>query len=130
MQIKTLFFAILLVIAITSLDVKAANSLQSINNSISDSTELVEFTGKYNFKQNEMVHHVTIKIQKNVLVVTHQDSNVYSLEKEKDKSDAFKIAELQADVVFVRDANKKIITLKVSVQGQELIADKEQEVKK
>jgi hypothetical protein len=130
MQIKAPFFGLLLLLSIASLNVHAKNVFQAGDKIATDSTELVEFTGKYNFKQNEMVQHVTIKIEKNVLIVTDQDSNVYNLEKEKDKPDAFKITELQADVVFVRDSNKKIITMKVSVQGQELIAEKEQEVKK
>lgn len=130
MQIKAPFIGLLLLLTIASLNVQAKTSFQSHKSIESDSTTLVEFTGKYNFKQNEMVQHVTIKIEKSLLVVTDQDSNVYTLEKDKDKPDTFKIPELQADVVFVRDTTKKITTMKVSIQSQELIADKEQEVKK
>jgi hypothetical protein len=47
------------------------------------------------------------------------------LSKDKEKADTFAIEELGAIVFFVRDAGKKIIGMKVEVQGAELVADKE-----
>jgi hypothetical protein len=90
-----------------------------------DTTEMVEFKGKYKFKENPMVQNVTVGIDKDKLVADPGDGNVYNLIKDKDKPDTFAIEEIGAMVVFVRDTNKKIIGMKVEVQGAELVADKE-----
>jgi hypothetical protein len=90
-----------------------------------DTTAMVEFKGKYKFKENPMVQNVTVGIDKDKLVADPGDGNVYNLIKDKDKPDTFAIEEIGAMVVFVRDTNKKIIGMKVEVQGAELVADKE-----
>jgi hypothetical protein len=90
-----------------------------------DTTAMVEFKGKYKFKENPMVQNVTVRIEKDKLVADPGDGNVYNLIKDKDKPDTFAIEEIGAIVVFVRDTNKKITGMKVEVQGAELVADKE-----
>jgi hypothetical protein len=90
-----------------------------------DTTAMVEFKGKYKFKENPMVQNVTVRIEKDKLVADPGDGNVYDLNKDKDKADTFAIEELGATVLFVRDTNKKITGMKVEVQGSELVADKE-----
>jgi hypothetical protein len=91
----------------------------------SDTTAMVEFKGNYKFKENPLVQNVTVRIEKDKLVADPSDGNVYNLSKDKEKADTFAIEELGATVLFVRDNNKKIIGMKVEVQGSELVADKE-----
>jgi hypothetical protein len=90
-----------------------------------DTTAMVEFKGKYKFKENPMVQNVTVGIDKDKLVADPGDGNVYNLNINKEKADTYSIEELGATVLFVRDTNKKIIGMKVDVQGSELVADKE-----
>jgi hypothetical protein len=90
-----------------------------------DTTAMVEFKGKYKFKENPMVQNVTVRIEKDKLVADPGDGNVYNLNINKEKADTYSIEELGATVLFVRDTNKKIIGMKVDVQGSELVADKE-----
>jgi hypothetical protein len=105
-----------------------AKTPKSISQNIqiqADTTAMVEFKGKYKFKENPMVQNVTVGIDKDKLVADPGDGNVYNLIKDKDKPDTFAIEELGATVLFVRDTNKKITGMKVEVQGSELVADKE-----
>jgi hypothetical protein len=90
-----------------------------------DTTAMVEFKGKYKFKENPMVQNVTVRIEKDKLVADPGDGNVYNLNINKEKADTYSIEEIGAIVVFVRDTNKKITGMKVDVQGAELVADKE-----
>jgi hypothetical protein len=90
-----------------------------------DTTAMVEFKGKYKFKENPLVQNVTVRIEKDKLVADPEDGNVYDLKKDKDKADTYAIEELGATIIFVRDTNKKITGMKVEVQGSELVADKE-----
>jgi hypothetical protein len=94
-----------------------------------DSTKLLVYVGKYNFKPNEVVQSVELTIEKGALLCTSNDNSTYKFEEVEDKQDTFNIPALGAEVVFVRDSNKKIVGLKVNMQGGDLLADKE-EIKK
>jgi hypothetical protein len=96
---------------------------------VSDSSKLIVYVGKYNFKPNDVVQSVEITIEKGALLCTSNDNTTYKFEEVEDKQDTFNIPTLGAEVVFVRDANKKVIGLKVNIQGGDLLADKE-EIKK
>jgi hypothetical protein len=93
---------------------------------VSDSSKLVVYVGRYNFKPNEMVQSVELTIEKGTLLCTTNDKTTYKFEEVEDKQDIFNIPALGAEVVFVRDVNKKVIGLKVNVQGGDLLADKEE----
>jgi hypothetical protein len=91
-----------------------------------DSTKLLAYVGKYNFKPNEVVQSVELTIEKGALLCTSNDNSTYKFEEVEDKQDTFNILALGAEVVFVRDANKKVIGLKVNMQSGDLLADKEE----
>ncbi len=91
-----------------------------------DSTKLLAYVGKYNFKPNEVVQFVELTIEKGTLLCTANDNNSYKFEEVEGKQDTFNIPTLGAEVVFVRDANKKVVGLKVNMQGGDLLADKEE----
>jgi hypothetical protein len=99
--------------------------IKILQSSVSDSLELVEFTGKYNFKDGAPIQSVDIKIEKAALIAAGSDGEVYGLTKDEKKPDTFIITNLGAELIFTRDAAKKITGIKVLLQGQELIADKE-----
>jgi hypothetical protein len=123
---KILIIIILAILSIGYASQAKTPNLISQNVQIqADTAAMVEFKGKYKFKENPMVQNVTVRIEKDKLVADPGDGNVYNLIKDKDKPDTFAIEEIGAMVVFVRDTNKKIIGMKVEVQGSELVADKE-----
>jgi hypothetical protein len=123
---KILIVTILAVLSIGyASQAKTPNLISQYVQIQADTTAMVEFKGKYKFKENPMVQNVTVGIDKDKLVADPGDGNVYNLIKDKDKPDTFAIEEIGAMVVFVRDTNKKITGMKVEVQGSELIADKE-----
>jgi hypothetical protein len=107
----------------------AVKKLVKVSTNFTDSTKLHVYIGKYNFKPNEVVQSVEITIEKGILICTANDNNTYKFEEVADKQDVFNIPSLGAEVVFVRDTNKKVIGLKVNMQSGELVADKE-EIKK
>jgi hypothetical protein len=125
MKINASFSFILAMMLAAGLHGNAKNYLAVNILQPSDSLKLVEFTGKYIFKDNSTIQHVTVKIEKNRLVAIGSDENVYVLEKDAQKPDTFTIPDLNAEVYFVRDAAKKITGMKVVLQGQDLVADKE-----
>jgi hypothetical protein len=94
-----------------------------------DSTKLLVYVGRYNFQPNEVVQSVELTIEKGAILCTANDNSAYRFEEVEDKQDTFNIPALDAEVVFVRDENKKVVGLKVNMQGVDLLADKE-EVKK
>jgi hypothetical protein len=123
---KILIIIILVILSIGyASQAKTPNLISQSIQIQADTTAMVEFKGKYKFKENPMVQNVTVGIDKDKLVADPGDGNVYNLIKDKDKPDTFAIEEIGAMVVFVRDTNKKIIGMKVEVQGAELVADKE-----
>jgi hypothetical protein len=123
---KILVITLLIIFSIGFAPQAKTPALTSQNTQIqADTTAMVEFKGKYKFKENPMVQNVTVGIDKDKLVADPGDGNVYNLIKDKDKPDTFAIEELGATVLFVRDTNKKITGMKVEVQGSELVADKE-----
>ncbi len=90
-----------------------------------DSLKLVEYTGKYTFKENALVQFVNVRIEKNELVSYDQDNTVYAFTKNENKPDSYAIADLAAEVLFTRDEKKNINGMIVFVQGQELTSMKE-----
>jgi hypothetical protein len=94
--------------------------------SLTDSTKLLAYVGKYNFKPNEVVQSVELTIEKGALLCTSNDNSTYKFEEVEGKQDTFNIPALGAEIVFVRDANKKVVGLKVNMQGGDLLADKEE----
>ncbi len=90
-----------------------------------DSLKLVEYTGKYTFKENALVQFVNLRIEKNELVSYDQDNTAYAFTKNANKPDSYTIADLAAEVLFTRDEKKNIIGMIVFVQGQELTSTKE-----
>jgi hypothetical protein len=123
---KILIVAILAVLSIGyASQAKTPNRISQNAQIQADTAAMVEFKGKYKFKENPMVQNVTVRIEKDKLVADPGDGNVYDLSRDKEKADTFVIEELGATVVFVRDTNKKITGMKVEVQGSELVADRE-----
>jgi hypothetical protein len=121
---KTLI--VLLVFALSAAaKAEVKNPIKVLPSFIADSLELVEFTGKYNFKDGAPIQSVDIKIEKGALIATGSDGEVYGLTKDEKKPDTFIITNLGAALIFTREAAKKITGIKVLLQGQELIADKE-----
>jgi hypothetical protein len=90
-----------------------------------DSLKLVEFTGKYMFKENALVQFVNVRIEKNELVSYDQDNTAYGFTKNANKPDSYAIADLAAEVLFIRDEKKNIVGMTVFVSGQELTSTKE-----
>jgi hypothetical protein len=125
MKINASFSLMLAIMLAAGLQANAKNYWAVNMQHPSDSLKLVEFAGKYNFKKNSTIRYVTVKIEKNSLVAIGSDENVYELEKDAQKPDTFTIPYLNAEVYFVRDAAKKITGMKVVLQGQDLVADKE-----
>jgi hypothetical protein len=123
----------LLFTALSFVSVKAKNNsvekTMPASTSLVDSTKLLVYLGKYNFKPNEVVQSVELTIEKGGLLCTANDNSTYKFEEVEGEQDTFNIPALGAEVVFVKDANKKIIGLKVNMQSGELLADKE-EIKK
>jgi hypothetical protein len=123
---KILIITILAVLSVGyASQAKTPNLISQYVQIKADTTAMVEFKGKYKFKENPMVQNVTVRIEKDKLVADPGDGNVYNLNINKEKADTYSIEELGATVLFVRDTNKKIIGMKVDVQGSELVADKE-----
>jgi Domain of unknown function (DUF3471) len=93
---------------------------------------LEDYVGNYTFKEGSPVPSVTIKIVKDKLTASAPDGSEFELEKDKAKADTFSIAQLGAEVVFTRSADKKVTGMKVSMEDGDLVADKdkEKEVKK
>jgi hypothetical protein len=92
----------------------------------SDSLALVEFTGTYKFKENPTVQKISVAIVKNALVSTDLDTNdAYNLKADAEKADTFSISAIGAEVVFVRDENKKITGIKVVIGDDTLVGEKE-----
>jgi hypothetical protein len=119
-------FIVLLVLALSAAaKAEVKNPIKVLPSFIADSLELVEFTGKYNFKDGAPIQSVDIKIEKAALIAAGSDGEVYGLTKDEKKPDTFIITNLGAELIFTRDAAKKITGIKVLLQGQELIADKE-----
>jgi Domain of unknown function (DUF3471) len=88
---------------------------------------LEDYTGNYTFKEGSPVPSVTIKVVKDKLVASAPDGSEYELVKDKAKADTFSIDELGAEVVFTRNADKKITGMKVSLDDGDIIADKDKE---
>lgn len=101
------------------------NKTVSIPKSDNDSLKLVEYTGKFIFKENALVQFVNVRIEKNELVSYDQDNTAYAFTKNANKPDSYSIADLAAEVLFTRDEKKKINGMIVFVQGQELTSTKE-----
>jgi hypothetical protein len=93
---------------------------------VADSIEFVAYFGKYNFKENPIVKSVVVSFQNGVLVATDQDKTEYDLKRDEKNKDFFTIEGIGAEITFVRKGDK-ITELKLSVQGQDLLAVKELE---
>ncbi len=88
---------------------------------------LEDYIGTYTFKEGSPVPSVTIKVVKDKLVASAPDGSEFEFEKDKAKADTFSIAELGAEVVFTRNADKKVTGMKVSMDDGDLVADKDKE---
>jgi hypothetical protein len=126
---KSILCLLICACCITSVQAKSITNSNASKNLVADSAKLIPYFGNYKFKTNELVESVVINFEKGKLICVANDGNNYTLEEVVDKADNFIISTIAAEVVFVRDANKKVIGLKLNVQGQELTADKE-EIKK
>jgi hypothetical protein len=104
-----------------------------VNTSVSANADsLQDYVGNYTFKEGSPVPSVAIKVVKEKLVASAPDGSEFELEKDKAKADTFSIAQLGAEVVFVRNADKKVTGMTVSMDDGDIIAekDKEKETKK
>jgi hypothetical protein len=122
---KKTFIVLLALVFSVAAKAEVKNPIKILQSSVSDSLELMEFTGKYKFKEGSPIESVEIKIEKEALIAAGSDGEVYSLNKDEKKPDTYMITAVGAEVIFIRDTAKKITGMKVMLQGQELIADKE-----
>jgi hypothetical protein len=129
-KMKKIGIALVAFVLFAALKAEVKSPIKSLQSNVADSLELVEFTGKYKFKEDAPVESVEIKIEKVALIAAGSDGEVYSLTKDEKKPDTYKITAMGAEVIFIRDTAKKITGMKVMLQGQELIADKELAKKK
>jgi hypothetical protein len=86
---------------------------------------LEDYVGNYTFKEGSPIPSTTIKIVKEKLIAAGPDGNEFELEKVKDKADTFTIAELGAEIVFSRNADKKVTGMKVSLEDGDIEATKD-----
>jgi hypothetical protein len=86
---------------------------------------LEDYAGSYTFKEGSPVPSVVVKVVKDKLISTSPDGNEFELEKVKDKADTFSIAALGAEVVFSRNADKKVTGMKVSLEDGDIEATKD-----
>jgi hypothetical protein len=115
----------LLIILSCLAKVQAKSSSRTTASIVADSTKLIPYFGNYKFKPNELVESIVVSYEKGKLVCVANDGSNYTFEEVADKPDNFIISAIAAEVVFIRDANKKVTGLKLNVQGQEFTADKE-----
>jgi hypothetical protein len=122
---KKICIALFALVLYATAKAEVKNPIKTPQSAAADSLELVEFTGKYKFKEGSPIESVEIKIEKAALIAAGSDGEVYSLIKDEKNPDTYMITAMGAEIIFTRDAAKKITGMKVMVQGQELIADKE-----
>jgi Domain of unknown function (DUF3471) len=96
------------------------------NTSVSANADSLEdYAGNYTFKEGSPIPSTTIKIVKDKLIAAGPDGEEFELEKVKDKTDTFTIAELGATVTFSRNADKKVTGMKVSLEDGDVEATKD-----
>jgi hypothetical protein len=123
------FMSVLLVICfvILGFNAHAKNTFAFTNTlkTVTDTTALVEYKGKYNFPSDAPVPDVVVHIAKGGLMAVSAQGD-FVLKAVEGKVDNFTIAEIGAEVVFTRDDNKKIIGLTVKMEDGNLVAKKEE----
>jgi hypothetical protein len=85
----------------------------------------VEYKGKYNFPNDAPVPDVMVRIEKEGLMASSAQGD-FALKAVEGKADNFTIAEIDAEVFFTRDENKKITGLSVKLEDGTLVAKKEE----
>jgi hypothetical protein len=90
-----------------------------------DSLAMVEYTGKYKFKDNGFLEAVKVSIENGGLISESEGYPKIKLTPDGATADTFKTDSYEAVVTFVRDDAKQIVGVKILVQGQELVGDKE-----
>jgi hypothetical protein len=94
-----------------------------------DSLALIEFTGTYKFKENNIVPSVTVRIQKGALEAVTPEGTAYTFKALAGEADNFIIEALESEVVFLRDADKKVKGMTVKMPDVTLAAEKEMDKK-
>lgn len=90
----------------------------------SDTTALIEYKGIYKFEEGAPVSKVTIVIEKEELWAESAQGS-FVLKPVDKQPDNFTIAEIEAEVVFKRNADKKIIGISVKMPDGTIVAEKE-----
>jgi hypothetical protein len=89
-----------------------------------DTTTLVEYKGKYNFENGAPVSDVTVVIEEDALWAK-SDQGSFLLKPVDKKADNFTIEAIDAEVVFTRNEQKKIIGMSVKMPDGTIVAKKE-----
>jgi hypothetical protein len=112
-----------------SIFAKASNNVPQATTTIqkADSLAMVQYVGKYKFKDNSILESVNVTIEKGELLAEAEGYMKVKLSPDGATADTFKTDMYDAVVVFVRNDAKEIVGVKLSVQGQEMAADKVKE---
>ena len=101
--------------AVLGFDAQAKNTCFFIHAStLTDTTALVEYKGKYSFDNGAPVSEVVVIIDKDGLVAKSDQGN-FALKPVENKEDNYTIEEISAEVVFTRDEKKKIVGIQVKM---------------
>jgi hypothetical protein len=89
------------------------------------SVDLKDFEGKYTFEQNPIVKTIVVSSVKDKLFAEDNDQTKYELVQDKDNKDIFLVPDVQGQLTFIRNEKKIISGAKLSVQGDEYTAKKD-----
>jgi hypothetical protein len=89
------------------------------------SADLKDFEGKYTFEQNPLVKTIVVSSVKDKLFAEDNDQTKYELVQDKDNKDIFLVPDVQGQLTFIRNEKKIISGAKLSVQGDEYTAKKD-----
>jgi hypothetical protein len=99
------------------------NRIYQNNNILS--VDLKDFEGKYTFEQNPLVKTIVVSSVKDKLFAEDNNQTKYELVQDKDNKDVFLVPDVQGQLTFIRNEKKIISGAKLSIQGDEYTAKKD-----